>query len=180
MLFADVRGSTRLAETMSASEFHRLLSRFYRVATEAVFANGGSVDKFVGDELVAMFYPILAGDEHVSAAIHAARDLMHATGNDGRGNAWLPIGAGVHTGLAWVGAIGDDTHVELTALGDAVNVASRLASVAKAGEIVVSVDAAGEARLTDDLPHESLELKGRQNPIEVIRLTARSEVAAPA
>ena len=180
MLFADVRGSTRLAETMSASEFRTLLSRFYRLATEAVFANGGGVDKFVGDEVVAMFYPIVAGDEHAAAAVAAARDLMRTTGNDGPGEPWLPLGAGIHTGPAWVGAIGDDTHVELTALGDAVNVASRLASVAKAGEIIVSLDAAQEAHLGADLPHESLDLKGRERPIEVIRLTSASEVAAPA
>ena len=180
MLFADVRGSTRLAETMSATEFQRLLSRFYRVATEAVFANGGGVDKFVGDEVVAMFYPIVAGDEHASAAITAARDLMRATGNDARGEPWLPIGAGVHTGPAWVGAIGDATHIELTALGDAVNVASRLASVARAGEIIVSLDTAREAKAGIDLPHESLELKGRQDPSEVIRRTSSSEVGAAA
>jgi adenylate cyclase len=179
MLFADVRGSTRLAETMSATEFHKLLARFYSVATEAVFAKGGSIDKFVGDELVAMFYPIMAGDEHAAAAVEAARDLMKATGNDGRAEPWLPIGAGVHTGLAWVGAIGDDTHVELTALGDAVNIASRLTSLAKAGEIIVSVDAARAARIGADLPHEPLELKGRQDPIEVIRLTSATEVNAP-
>ena len=180
MLFADVRGSTRLAETMSATEFQKLLARFYRVATEAVFSNGGGVDKFVGDELVAMFYPIMAGNEHPSAAIEAARNLMRATGNDGSGKPWLPIGAGVHTGQAWVGAIGDATHVELTALGDAVNVASRLASLAKAGEIIVSLDSAREAHLDLDVPHESLELKGRQDPIDVIRLTLASEAGAAA
>ena len=180
MLFADVRGSTRLAETMSATAFRKLLSRFYIVATEAVFANGGGVDKFVGDELVAMFYPIMAGDEHASAAVEAARTLMRATGNDGREAPWLPLGAGIHTGAAWVGAIGDDTHVELTALGDAVNVASRLASLAKAGEIVVSLDSAREARLEVSRSPESLELKGRQDPIDVIRLTLGAEVAAPA
>lgn len=178
MLFADIRGSTRLAETMSAGEFQKLLSRFYGVATEAVFANGGQVDKFVGDEVVATFFPLMSGDEHASAAVAAARNLMRATGNDGRAEPWLPIGAGVHTGEAWVGAIGDDTHVELTALGDAVNVASRLASVAKAGEIIVSLDTVREARLDVDLPHESLELKGRQDPIEVVRVGAGSEVLA--
>ncbi|HZM72150.1 MAG TPA: adenylate/guanylate cyclase domain-containing protein [Candidatus Polarisedimenticolia bacterium] len=180
MLFADVRGSTRLAETMSATEFHKLLARFYRVATEAVFSNGGGVDKFVGDELVAMFYPIMAGDEHPSAAIEAARQLMRVTGNVGSDKPWLPIGAGVHTGQAWVGAIGDETHVELTALGDAVNVASRLASVAKAGEIIVSLESAREAHLDLDMPHESLDLKGRQDPIDVIRLTLASEAGAAA
>jgi adenylate cyclase len=180
MLFADVRGSTRLAETMSATDFQKLLARFYRVATEAVFANEGGVDKFVGDEVVAMFYPIMAGDEHPAAAIKAARDLMRATGNDGRADPWLPIGAGVHTGPAWVGAIGDATHVELTALGDAVNVAARLASVAKAGEIIVSLESAREAGVGLELPHEPLELKGRQDPIEVVRLTSSPEIAATA
>ena len=180
MLFADVRGSTRLAETMSATDFQKLLSRFYRVATEAVFANGGGVDKFVGDEVVAMFYPIMAGDEHPIAAITAARDLLHATGHDDPNGPWLPVGAGVHTGPAWVGAIGDASHVELTALGDAVNVAARFASAAKAGEIVVSVPTAQAAHLGENLPRETLELKGKELPLEVVRIRSKSAVGAVA
>ncbi|MCZ7536106.1 MAG: adenylate/guanylate cyclase domain-containing protein [Acidimicrobiia bacterium] len=81
MLFADIRGSTALAETMSPGDFHRLLERFYAVASRAVFEHDGAIDKFVGDELVAMFYPGLAGDRHVARAIEAARAVLRMTGH---------------------------------------------------------------------------------------------------
>jgi adenylate cyclase len=170
MLFADVRGSTTIAEGMSPTQFQALMSRFYHLATEAVFSHDGSVDKFVGDEVVAMFFPLAAADKHAALAIAAARDILRRTGHDDPGGPWLPVGAGVHTGPAWVGAIGDDTHVELTAMGDAVNTAARLASMARAGEILVSVAAARDAGLPADLPTSALELKGKTQAIEVVRL----------
>jgi adenylate cyclase len=178
MLFADVRGSTTIAEGMSASEFTALLRRFYHVATESVFSHDGGIDKFVGDEVVAMFFPLAAGDRHARQAIAAAQALLRATGHGDPGGPWLQVGAGVHTGQAWIGAIGDDTHVELTALGDAVNTASRLASVAQAGEILASVDTARAAGLSADLPRSTLDLKGKQHPIEVVRLGSQ-EIHAP-
>ena len=91
---------------------------------------------------------------------------------------WLPIGAGVHTGEAWVGAIGDDSHVELTAIGDAVNTAARLASVAVGGEILVSAETATAAGLPDDLPRDALELKCKERALEVVRV--RVEASPPA
>jgi len=177
MLFADVRGSTSLAERMSAGEFHALLQRFYVVATEAVFSHDGGIDKFVGDEVVAMFMPLAAGERHAAQAIAAAEAILRATGHGEPGGPWLPVGAGIHTGDAWVGTIGDEHHVELTALGDIVNTAARLASAAAAGEILVSVDTAGAAGLRGDLPRSTLELKGKQEPFEVVRLGSATEPA---
>ena len=121
-LFADVRGSTTLAERMSATEFRSLLDRFYATATACVIANGGGVDKFVGDEVVALFVPLMSGPRHPAHAVAAAQAVMRATGHGDPGGPWIPLGAGVHTGMAWVGAVGDDSHTELTALGDTVNV----------------------------------------------------------
>jgi adenylate cyclase len=172
MLFADVRGSTSLAERMSAGAFHALLQRFYIVATEAVFSHDGGIDKFVGDEVVAMFMPLSAGDDHAAKAVTAAEAILDATGHGAAGGPWLPVGAGIHTGDAWVGSVGDEHHVELTALGDIVNTAARLASAAGAGEILVSLDAATAAGLRADLPRTKLELKGKQEPFEVVRLGA--------
>jgi adenylate cyclase len=133
LLFADVRGSTTIAEGMSASEFTALLGRIYHVATDAVFSHDGGVDKFVGDDVVAMFFPLATGDRHAQQAIAAAQALLRATGHGDPGEPWLPVDAGVHTGPTWVGAIGNDSHVELTILGDSVNTASRLASAARGG-----------------------------------------------
>ena len=133
-LFADVRGSTALAERMSATDFRGLLDRFYSTATAVVIDQDGSVDKFVGDELVAMFFPLLSGERHAARAVDAARALLTATGHSDPAGPWVPLGAGVHTGPAWVGAVGDDAHTELTALGDTVNTTARLAAAAAAGE----------------------------------------------
>src|SRR6185503_10880392 len=91
LMFADVRGSTGLAERMSATEFRALMSRFYRVATKAVFDNDGSVDKFVGDEVMAMFFPLASGEEHPAKAVAAARQLLEATGHSDPGGPWLPM-----------------------------------------------------------------------------------------
>jgi adenylate cyclase len=171
MLFADVRGSTTLAEGMSAGEFRRLMDRFYETAATVVFDNDGIVDKFVGDELVSMFFPLLSGERHSARAVDAARALLEATGHADAAGPWVPVGAGVHTGIAWVGAVGTETHTELTALGDAVNVAARLASAAGAGEILVTAGTAGAAGLDSKLARSPLELKGKQEATDVVRLT---------
>lgn len=76
----------------------------------------------------------------------------------------------MHTGRVWFGAVGEGGHVELTALGDPVNVTARLAAQAGAGEVLVSTDAAAAAGLNADLPRRSLALKGKQDPIEVVTL----------
>jgi adenylate cyclase len=180
LMFADVRGSTSLAEGMSATEFRSLMNRFYRVATRAVFDNDGSVDKFVGDEVMAMFFPLASGEEHPAKAVAAARQLLEATGHADPGGPWLPMGAGVHTGRAWVGALGDEVHVELTAVGDAVNVTARLASVAAAGEILVSADTARAAGIDAGATRRTVELKGKAEPVEVVPITIGSKREQPA
>ena len=166
MLFADVRGSTGLAETMGPSAFHNLLGRFYREATEALVTRDGIIDKFVGDEVVGLFLPVLAGHDHAIHAIDAAKNLLRATGYGSGSGPWIPIGAGVHTGLAYVGAIGD-TVVDFTALGDSVNVTARLASAAGPGEILVSSVSAAAAGLDESLELRTLTLRGRVEPLDV-------------
>jgi adenylate cyclase len=171
MLFADVRGSTGLAETMGPGAFQNLLGRFYREATNALVARDGIIDKFVGDEVVGLFLPVLAGQDHAAHAIEAARDLLRATGHGSEGGPWIPVGAGVHTGLAYVGTIGD-TVTDFTALGDSVNVTARLASAAGAGEILVSSASAEGAGLGESLETRNLTLRGRTQPLEVRVLRA--------
>jgi adenylate cyclase len=96
---------------------------------------------------------------------------MRGTGHGSADGPWLPVGAGVHTGQAWVGALGDDAYVEMTALGDAVNVAARLASIAAAGEILVSAATAERAGIEPGANEARLlELKGRVEPLPSIVL----------
>jgi adenylate cyclase len=174
MLFADIRGSTALAETMSPGAFHDLLERFYAAGSAAVFAHDGMVDKFVGDELVATFPPMLSEGRQAARAIAAGQALMTATGHGQPGGPWASIGAGVHAGPVWFGAVGDESHVEITVLGDSVNTTARLAAAAGPGELLVSADAAGEAALAGDYERRALELKGKQLPVKVLVLRAQS------
>ncbi|MDQ2673618.1 MAG: adenylate/guanylate cyclase domain-containing protein [Chloroflexota bacterium] len=173
MLFADVRGSTALAERMSPAEFHALLDRYLRVATSVVFKHDGAVDKFVGDELVALFFPLLSGERFVARAVAAAQDLLRATGHGDPEGPWVPVGAGVHAGRAWFGVVGEGLHMEMTAVGDNVNIAARLASAAEAGEVLVSADAAARAGLDARLDRRTLELKGKATATEVVSVRVR-------
>lgn len=168
LLFADVRGSTGLAERMPAQEFSQLISRFYGVAASVVDRWDGLVDKFVGDEVVALFIPGFAGEDHARRAVDAARDLLRETGNDG-GQPWVPIGAGVHSGVAFVGRVGEGDACDFTAVGDAVNTTARLASAARAGEVLVSA-AAAEASSFDcaGLERRTLTLRGRDEMIDAL------------
>lgn len=173
MLFADVRGSTALAERMSAGEYHALVDRYLTTATEIVFKHDGFVDKFVGDEMVALFFPLLSGERYTARAVAAGLDLLRATGHADPDGPWVPVGAGVHTGRVWFGVVGDAGHHELTAVGDTVNVAARLASVAEPGELVVSAAGAAVSDLDPGLERRSLDLKGKEERIEVVSIRVR-------
>jgi len=176
MLFADVRGSTTLAEQMNMTEFSRLISRFYAVATDVLIQADALIDKLVGDQVTGFFFPGFTGPRHARAALQAARKLLEATGHRDAGGPWVPVGVGVHTGRAFVGAVGSESGVaDVTALGDAVNIAARLSSQAGAGEILVSEDAVQASGMTPDgLEQRQLMLKGRSQPINVrvVRLDA--------
>jgi adenylate cyclase len=166
LLFADVRGSTALAERTAPQQFSSLMARFYGTAARVVDDHGGIVDKFVGDEVVALFIPGLAGRDHAAHAVASARELLRKTGNT-NGEPWIPVGAAVHTGVAYVGTVGEGDAVDFTALGDAVNTTARLASSAGQGQLLVSSVAAAAAHLdTKDLELRSFTLRGHDQPVE--------------
>jgi len=167
MLFADVRGSTTLAEQMRPTEFSRLMNRFFDCANRVVIDSDGVVDKLVGDEVVALYVPAI-GPDHTRKAVEAAGELLRATAD------LVPVGAGVHTGVAYVGAVGSDSTVaDFAALGDAVNVTARLVSLAGAGEALISEAAhIASGSALGDLDRRELSLKGRDAPLAVRVLRA--------
>ena len=169
-LFADIRGSTSIAEGMAAADFRALIDRFYKVASQVVFDHDGGVDKFVGDEIVAFYFPLMSGPRYAAAAVTTATALLHATGHDDAGGPWVPVGVGVATGPAWVGAVGDERHTDLTALGDNVNIAARLGAAARAGEVLLTVETALAAGVDPALERRSLDLKGKSTATEVVSL----------
>ncbi len=168
LLFADIRGSTSLAERMSPAEFRELLNRFYEAANRILIDSDALVDKLVGDEVIGLYLPAI-GPDHPKKAALAARDLLLATGHADPGGPWVPVGAGVHTGTAFVGAVGSQSTVsDFTALGDAVNVTARLASVAPAGEVLISESSYPAARdELGELAVRQLDVKGRDAAIGV-------------
>jgi len=169
LLFADVRGSTPLAEPMRPRDFNRLMGRFYDTATDVLVRHDAIVDKFVGDEVIAIFVPAMAGQSHARVAIDAATELLRRTGHGSPSGPWVPIGAAVNTGIAYVGTIGDGPDTELTAMGDVVNTTARLASAAGAGELLVTFESALRANLTDETAERrSLTLKGKSVPVDVL------------
>ncbi len=170
MLFADVRGSSRLAEGMSAADFSRLMDRFYKAATVVLIRTDAFIDKFVGDEVIGLYLPLFAGPNHARTAIGAAQELLHITGHKDKAGPWLPIGIGLHTGVAYMGVVSgsEGTLTDVTALGDNVNTTARLASSAGPGEALIS-DAAYSAAGLDlgKLERRQLELKGKSESVDV-------------
>lgn len=148
VLFADIRGFTRLSEQMDAREVVQLLNEFFTAATEVVIAAGGILDKFIGDCVMALFGPPQPTDKDAQRAMQAALELHRvaarissariASGQWAPGLPGLAIGVGIHTGPAVVGNIGSVQRLQYTAIGDTVNVASRLAGRAGPCETIVS------------------------------------------
>ena len=167
LLFADVRGSTGLAERMRPTDFRSLMDRFYAAAFDVLVAHDAFVDKFVGDEVIGIFVPALTEARHAREAVDAGLELLTATGH-GLDAPWVPVGIGVNTGVAYVGAVGTQEHVEFTALGDEVNITARLATAAGTGEILVTEAALSAAGLLDaSLERRTVALKGKSEPITV-------------
>ena len=176
MLFADVRGSSKLARQQSALEFTQLMDRFYRASSEVLVEHDAIIEKFVGDEVVGLFLPFLAGPDHAARAVEAARALFEATGYGSAEGPWVPLGAGVHSGSAFVGVVGSQDGRDFTALGDPMNIAAHLASQAEAGEILVTQSIVDRTQLVEaDLEGRHVSLKGF--PLDAFVLPTRSTVA---
>jgi adenylate cyclase len=168
MLFADVRGSTPLAERMSPSAYSQLISRFFATASDVLIHSNALVDRLVGDQVIGIYVPGFAGAEHRQSAIRAAKALLRATGHDTPEGPWIPVGVGVHTDVAFLGSVGSEgSATDITVLGDAPNVAARLSSAAAAGEILISQNAYAPDMNLEHLEQRQLELKGKSQPVGV-------------
>ncbi len=169
MLFADIRGSTPLAESMKPTDFKDLIEHFYSKTTHVLMHSFAMIDKLAGDAVSGYYLPGIAGKDYARKAIEAGEKMLQVTGHADPEGPWAPVGVGIHTGLAYFGAVGEgDGLVELTALGDAVNVAARLGSEAAGGEVIISdstVDRAGVS--TENFERRTVELKGKSDPMDV-------------
>ncbi|MCH8230177.1 MAG: adenylate/guanylate cyclase domain-containing protein [Chloroflexi bacterium] len=164
MIFADVRGSTSIAENIGPTEFARLMNRFYEVAMKALLPQNAVIDKMIGDEVMAFFVPSFQKDSQAAAMV-AATDILRGVGFGSGKQPWLPVGIGINFGEAYVGKVGTGDVNDFTALGDTVNTAARLQGRAKAGEIVVSENVYSHiASKYPDVPKQEIDLSGKSEP----------------
>jgi adenylate cyclase len=169
MIFADVRDSTPLAESLGPTGFKEIIGRFYKETSKVLVERNAMVNRLMGDQVIALFVPRFVGRNHAKAALDAAIELLQVTGHGSGKEPWIPVGAGVHTGTAYVGAVGAaDGVTEIAVLGIAPTLCARLSSKAAAGEILISEDAVKSGNLKGDgLENRLLELKGVSEPVSV-------------
>jgi adenylate cyclase len=171
VLFADIRGFTRISEHASPEKIVQLLNKYFSAMTDIIFAHGGTLDKYLGDGMLALFGAPTTTPQDAGNALNAAVAMqrriiginqeLHAEGFPE-----IAVGIGLHTGEATVGYIGSERRSEYTAIGDTVNTASRLESNSKGGEILVSDATAQAAHSRYTLkPREPITVKNRVQPV---------------
>ena len=165
LVFADVRGSTTMGEQSTATEFAERLNHFYATATDVLIHHDALVDKLIGDEVMALFIPGMAGPDYRRRAALAALDLADAVDD-------LPVGVAANAGIAFVGNVGSGTVMDFTALGDAVNVGARLQAHASPGEVVLASELYDLVSTSyPDARSELVEVRGRDEPVHVAVLS---------
>ncbi len=180
VLFADVRGSTAIAERLSPHEFRRHIQRYYELGSRAIERNGGIVDKFLGDGIMALFIPVIAGEGHARRAVIAGADLLRDVETSELPRAGIHVGVGIGAGNAFVGVLGADDRLDFSALGDSVNIAARLGAAAEPGRLLVSDlawTASGFAGSGPPIARRSLDVAGRHEPVDVLDLGSGDLVA---
>jgi adenylate cyclase len=176
IMFVDLRTFTRFAESATSTELASILSEFRAIVSDCVFAHGGTIDKFIGDAVLAVFGVPIASPNDKANALACSQILAHELSQwEGRclaaGKPALKAGIGLHHGTVLFGVITSGRHSELTVLGDVVNIAQRLEHATKALDaLVVASDAfssevRGVHRAADWCQHSDLSLLGREQPI---------------
>lgn len=176
VLFADIRGFTALSERANPEMVVGLLNRYFSTMTEIIFEHGGTLDKYIGDGLMAIFGAPTASDDDAANAVNTAIAMQKSLaglnaelGREGYGE--VAIGIGLHTGEATIGYIGSEKRSEYTAIGDTVNLASRLESGAKGGQILISDATAAAVRKPIPVRELSpLMVKNRVQPVNLFEL----------
>jgi len=176
VLFSDIRGFSALAERLGARHVAAIVGRHLSAMAEVVLAHGGTIDKFQGDAVMAVFGAPEPQPDHAERALlcaiamQARQKELDAQGWEVEGLPELGVGIGVNTGQVIAGTVGGGGRLEYTVVGDAVNVASRLQSEADGGEIVATAFTVAAAPSIPVEPLGTRTVKGREEPVEVYRV----------
>lgn len=177
VVFTDVRGFTRWSESLPSDRVVATLNQIFSILTPILFRHGGTLDKYLGDGLMAIFGAPVERPDHAQQAVLAAREMMEALnawmkGQEQAGSRVPGMGVGIHTGEVSVGNIGSEERMEYTAIGDVVNVGSRICGLAGPGQILVSESTLAAmpigAFLTRRL--ELAQVKGRKDPVQLFEV----------
>jgi len=188
IVFVDIRQFTRLSEGMDATDVVSLLNETFQLISDIILGAGGTIDKFIGDSVMAYFGSPVPQADHalraVSASIEIARAVESRNAHGAAGRAEhvpISIGVGIHTGVVVVGSIGSDRRADFTAIGDAVNVAHRLEKLAEPGQILLSEAVQRQVRGVARLRFEGeRQLSGREEPVHVYSVQLDAERGAVA
>jgi len=185
MLFSDIRGFTTMSDGRPPQEIVNTLNEYFEVMVDILFKYSGTLDKFVGDEIIGLFGAPIAIDDAPYKAVSCALAMLQALEEFNRtraaeNQAAIRIGVGINTGNVITGSIGSTRALQYTAIGDAMNVASRLVNVAASGEIIVSEDTyryvVGRVEATALPP---VRVKGKAEELKVFRITGLRNAATP-
>jgi adenylate cyclase len=187
VLFVDIRGFTPSAETMDATDAVAFLNEFFRRVTDAVFRHGGTIDKYIGDCVMALFGAPLRQPDDAARAVAASLDIVRSVAEwsaerVARGEPPVRVGVGLNTSLVVAGAVGTPQKLEYTVIGDGVNVASRVCSLTKELPAVVLATGATRSR-APDFPWTDLgdvNLRGRGAPLRIHGLVTTTPPSPPA
>lgn len=177
ILYSDIRGFTQMAERMEPEELVDALNEYFSAMTEIVFSNGGTLDKYLGDGILAFFGDPIPFDDHAERAVATAFEMIEKVGELSvtwiRAEEELSIGVGISTGYVTVGNMGSTTRTDYTVVGNHVNVAARLAAAAEPGQILVSDRTLASVRERVDYePVDDLVMKGVNRPVRVFSVSA--------
>lgn len=175
VLFADIRGFTALSEQMAPTDLVTFLNTYFGRMIDAVFSNGGTLDKLIGDGLMAIFGAPKSTDHFCLDAVEAGRDMLNEITllNQARaraGEAPIGVGIGIHAGPVVIGRIGSERRMDYTAIGDVVNTASRLEGLTRKTDVDLIFSRAVKDRLPSDYPVRSLgtaQVRGKRQKVGV-------------
>jgi adenylate cyclase len=174
VLFADLRGSTSVAEQMEPKAFAELVNRYYDLAVEVLAPHRAIIDKMIGDEVMALFTP-MGSHSHRAGAVEAAVELVQRFPEIVAHGEVRGLGVGVNAGTAFVGRVNVGGAEDFTALGDTVNVAARLQGLAEAGQVVLGQELCeSEGDGLPSMERRVVELRGRAEPMNVGVITVEA------